>query len=576
MMSKAQKLLSGRAISVLLAFSTCLVLLASACGESDSGASGASAVATQAVDGSAYGAGTSPPLSVESPAVSSMSRSDADILNQIEEPSFYGAASPSSEKRIHEAVDGRAYGAGTSPPLSVESPAVSSMSRSDADILNQIEEPSFYGAASPSSEKRIHESDVIVRASLLSTYPGELRFRVAEYLKGTGQSEILVLAETATRNTTWDDREAILFLTPSEGQGASGASGAQGAGPTPEFVFTDAHYQSPGGYTIDTLDPAWLPAEATGNGASGASGAPEFITDSEVAEGRSQPTISMTDLRSKIAWMEGGQGIAGYDRCIDAVIGYKQFFRDWEAYNGRQWTPLQATEDLPSGAKQGTVIHAYDRSGAPEYDRSWLTGQDAGLFTSEIVDEDKSALDGYNNVVAVARPLPSGIYRFADHVHGHKFFPCDFVPENRLLWSITVVAPTDAIHEAFFDPVTIGNAVGADAASGMLKPKSFPVTEGVNTPTIKKVAWEAGRAVVEFEPSIPLAGHHVDFIALDGSLSLRLDFDDASESIEGIKRILAWDVCEQPWVNGDLLMLRISESQGELTGVTNDGPCPVS
>ena len=161
-------------------------------------------------------------------------------------------------------------------------------------------------------------------------------------------------------------------------------------------------------------------------------------------------------------------------------------------------------------------------------------------------------------------------------MHGHKFFPCDFVPENRLLWSITVVAPTDAIHEAFFDPVTIGNAVGADAASGMLKPKSFPVTEGVNTPTIKKVAWEAGRAVVEFEPSIPLAGHHVDFIALDGSLSLRLDFDDASESIEGIKRILAWDVCEQPWVNGDLLMLRISESQGELTGVTNDGPCPVS
>ena len=90
MMSKAQKLLSGRAISVLLAFSTSLVLLASAGGESDSGASGASAVATQAVDGSAYGAGTSPPMSVESPAVSSMSRSDADILDQVQEPLFYG------------------------------------------------------------------------------------------------------------------------------------------------------------------------------------------------------------------------------------------------------------------------------------------------------------------------------------------------------------------------------------------------------------------------------------------------------------------------------------------------------
>ena len=519
MMSKAQKLLSGRAISVLLAFSTCLVLLASACGESDSGASGASAVATQAVDGSGYGAGTS-------------------------------------------------------PPMSVESPAVSSMSRSDADILDQVQEPLFYGAASPSLEKRIHESDVIVRASLSSTDSGELRFGVAEYLKGTGQSEIVVMAETATRNTTWDDREAILFLTPSEGQGASGA---QGAGSTREFVFTDAHYKSPGGYTIDTLDPAWLPAEAAGNGASGASGDPEFITDSEVAEGGSQATVSLTDLRSKIAWMEGGQGIAGYDRCIDAVVSYEQFYRDWEAYYGRQWTPLQQTEDLPSGAKKGTVIHTYDRSGGPEYHRFWLTGLDADVFESEIVDEDKSALDGYNNVIAAARPLPNGIYRFVDHVHSHKYFPCNFAPDHhRLLWSITVVAPTDAIHEAFFDAVTIGNAVGADAASGMLKPKSFPVTEGVNTPTIKKVTWEAGRAVVEFEPSIPLAGHHVDFIALDGSLSLRLDFDDASESIEGIKRIFAWDVCEQPWVNGDLLMLRISESQGELTRVTNDGPCPVS
>ena len=105
MMSKAQKLLSGRAISVLLAFSTCLVLLASACGESDSGASGASAVATQAVDGSGYGAGTSPPMSVESPAVSSMSRSDADILDQVQDPLFYGAASPSLDVELGTTLD---------------------------------------------------------------------------------------------------------------------------------------------------------------------------------------------------------------------------------------------------------------------------------------------------------------------------------------------------------------------------------------------------------------------------------------------------------------------------------------
>ena len=445
---------------------------------------------------------------------------------------------------------------------------------SDADILDEIQEPPSDGAASPSVELRIHESDVIVRASLSSTDSGELRFRVAEYLKGTGRSEIVVMAETATRNTTWDDREAILFLILPEGQGAAGA---QGSGSTREFAFTDAHYKSPGGYTIDTLDPAWLPAEATGNGASGASGDREFITDSEVAEGGSQPTISLTDLRSKIAWIEGGQGIAGYDRCIDAVLGYKQFYRDWEAYYGRQWTPLQQTEELPSGAKKGTVIHSYDRSGGAEYSRFWLTGPDADLFKSEIVDEDKNALDGYKNVIAAARPLPNSIYRFVDHGHSHKYFPCNFAPNHhRLLWSITVVAPSDAIHEAFFDPVTIGNAVGTDAASGVLRPRVFPVTEGVNTPAIERVMWEAGRAVVEFEPSIPLARRHVDFIALDGSLALRMDFDDAAETIEGIKRILAWHVCEQPWANGDLLMLRISRSGENLANVTSDEACSQS
>ncbi len=75
------------------------------------------------------------------------------------------------------------------------------------------------------------------------------------------------------------------------------------------------------------------------------------------------------------------------------------------------------------------------------------------------------------------------------------------------------------------------------------------------------------------EPSVSLAGHHADFIALDGSVSLRLDLDDASETVEGAKRTLTWNVCTQPWESGDLLMLRISSSGEGLTGVTNDGQC---
>ena len=78
---------------------------------------------------------------------------------------------------------------------------------------------------------------------------------------------------------------------------------------------------------------------------------------------------------------------------------------------------------------------------------------------------------------------------------------------------------------------------------------------------------------MELEPSVSLAGHHADFIALDGSVSLRLDLDDASETVEGAKRTLTWNVCTQPWESGDLLVLRISSSGEGLTGVTNDGQC---
>ena len=79
---------------------------------------------------------------------------------------------------------------------------------------------------------------------------------------------------------------------------------------------------------------------------------------------------------------------------------------------------------------------------------------------------------------------------------------------------------------------------------------------------------------MELEPSVPLARHHAGFITPDGSVSLRLDFDYASEVVDGAKRTLAWNVCTQPWESGDLLMLRISKSEEDLAGATNDGVCP--
>ena len=447
--------------------------------------------------------------------------------------------------------------------------------------------PEHLGAGTPSVEARIYDSDVVVRVSLQPSGTGFLRFRVIEYLKSTGPAEITVHASTSNRNTAWDDREAVLFLSLPEDQAATGAVGTTGEVAAGEFVFTednaftDPIYEDrsklPTGYTIDRRDPAWLPTEADagprgaeGNGASN----PAFITDSAAATGGSPSTISLSGLRSKIAWVEGGEDVEGYDRCIRWMLDHKRYFRDFEAYYGTPWTPYQSEAQVASGAGEGAAIYVSGPHHEPGYHKFWLTGQDADLFRAQIIDDDEVPSNGYSPTAMTARPLPDGLYRFLTHFQRYEYQPCNFMPDNHLLeWIVTVTAPESAVHEAFFDPVDIGGAVGADAANGVLKPVSFSLTEGGSAASLTNISWESGWVTVELDPSLSLVGHHADFIALDSSVSLRLDFDAAAETVDGGKQTLAWNVCAQPWESGDLLMLRISRSGEDLTGGTNDGPC---
>ena len=105
-----------------------------------------------------------------------------------------------------------------------------------------------------------------------------------------------------------------------------------------------------------------------------------------------------------------------------------------------------------------------------------------------------------------------------------------------------------------------------------MKPTAFSLADGTGV-SLQSVAWNPSAVEMRLEPHAPLAGYHADFIALDGAVSLRLDFDDASETGEGESRGLSWNVCVQPWQPGDLLMLRISESPPDLTGATRDAGC---
>ncbi len=418
-------------------------------------------------------------------------------------------------------------------------------------IFSRAHSPPFYNAASPSVEKRIYDSDVVVRAALQSPMDGRLVFRAIEYLKGTGPTELIVNADTAGRNTGWDSREAVLFLSRPQ-QLAPGASGA-------EFEFTNSHYKNPEGYTIDTLDPAWLPAGATGtDGAS--NGNPDFVTDSGSVAGISYQTISLAELRSKVEWMEGGEKTddsEAYDICIRKVMQYKKFHRDWEAYYGKPRPTPQTHEQITSGTGEGTVISDYGSNSGSGYDRYWLTGQDADLFRYRRTDNDEDPTNGYNEDFVTERPLPDGAYKFSLHGQSYGYTPCNFMPKDgaRLsYWTISVVMPEDALHEALFDPVTVGKAVAAGGPNGVLEPAAFTDSNSASA-TIRRIAWEAGTVKLTLSPHNGISDRTVDFIALDGSVALSLAVADAT--VDAVTETLTWKVESQPWQSGDKLMLRI-------------------
>ena len=120
--------------------------------------------------------------------------------------------------------------------------------------------------------------------------------------------------------------------------------------------------------------------------------------------------------------------------------------------------------------------------------------------------------EGYPNHVqhdvVTARPLPAGEYRFNIHVLQPDILICggwsEFVKNTGGTY-VTVTAPAGTVHEAFFDPVAIGSAVGADGTNGVLKPAAFTV--GGASATITSLKWESGAVTMDLNPSASLAGH---------------------------------------------------------------------
>ena len=129
------------------------------------------------------------------------------------------------------------------------------------------------------------------------------------------------------------------------------------------------------------------------------------------------------------------------------------------------------------------------------------------------------------------------------------------------VWDVTVTAPAGTLHEAFFDPVTVGTAVKADGSNGVLKPTSFTV--GSTSTELTSLEWASNQVVLTLGTHVSLSGQVLDFIALDGSVSLSLSATDAT--LDSTAGTYSWPMTTEPWESGDKLMLRIRKLLPEVS-----------
>lgn len=478
-----------------------------------------------------------------------------------------------------------------------------------------------------SLEERILNTNLVVRATMNSVssevvvdpdekYLAVLKynFTVREYLKGSGPTSIVgvavdgwpydtrVEAESAktrtlaARDAQWDDREAIIFLY----------SGASGFGSVLDTQLQRAdhfllavgnRYSGDERYSLHSDEnKTWLPATASGGSASGASSdsnGQEFLLDvpsqeraaGEGARGAqasstTTPTISLSALKTRIgevmAELNGGDGSDAYKACVAAKYKFERRERYFQDVHGsKSYDNRPTASELTSGQPAGTELYVRLAQGTypDKVGRAWLEGRDAALFAVVLgemvavdVDGDGRLTSGadrieYTKTLTTARPLPAGQYETTRKDVWAAFLACNYVLSND--WTVTVTAPAGTLHEAFFDPLA--------GTLGVPLPAEFTVG-GVST-AVQFLDWENGTVTLLLYPYANLAGHTLDFIGMNGRVTLSLDAGAAV--VDRAAGTLTWAVATQPWREGDQLMLRIRQSSSTATPTPTPTPTPI-
>lgn len=473
-------------------------------------------------------------------------------------------------------------------------------------VETEIEGPeghvSNYEENPPSLDQQIFDSDIIVKATFVSATPASeernprwagrihipvqyLRFRSQEYLKGTGPTEFVVEIRTpeandyygyptseeaiaaartliAERDTTYDNREAILFLNgPLTAVGDPGGSdrGRSSDGSTTTYGFPETYMdRASWDYSVSSGQKLWMPANnAGGSGDSDSSRlAPDTSQTEFIVDSSTDPVtlVSLADFKAKIAAMtkrlSDNAHIEGYERCV----GYE--LRRERALRGKE--RLTLSYDIPSAGDPAlNVISSLRVKYGDTAYRSYATsGADAEYFQGLAVDDDEDPAQ-YLQVKRPSRPLPEGNYEVSFRIQAPHYIPCNLFPDDFPLSIVTVTAPAGTLHEAFFDPVAVGTSVKADSTNGVLSPTSFTV--GGTATEITSLEWANNKVVLTLDPHVSLGNNVLHFIELDGSVPL--SFSAADATVDSTAGTHSWPVTTEPWEAGDKLMLRIREGQ---------------
>ena len=444
------------------------------------------------------------------------------------------------------------------PTSAISAPAISAPAAASSAPANPFGPPNL--------DERIFFADVIAIVRPVSEDAGVLtverdgrtyfspvvqsRLEVIEYLKGDGTSEIIVdsnlpysvsytsteqAIDAAESNVTAQRRdlaneEGVIFLQSRSLSDSVNILDTTLKTNKAEYIQLESQlklFSSEG--KLDSLSSMLRVASESGQTDDGTG---------EFSVGKLREAIKVMD-----AMLREGGGIEGYEECVREMLLFENFRRKYK----ENLSSVSDVATFDSGLPANSVVHEFRTT----YHRQWFTGDNASLFHYG------------SNEITVTRPLPVGAYKVNAHFQEAEWVPCNYIAPPRT-WRYTFESAADVLHEAFFDPVDTDVAVGADADNGALKPNTFQSDDGTEI-GVERIDWQDSRVEMKLSSTTALSGNRIDLIILDGSVSLRLDFGDATKTTEGDAVLLTWAVCGQPWESGDLLMLRIAE------GMPDDG-----